>query len=90
MSDDLNRHVASECEESADFRAAFEAERALLTLVRARQAANLTQKDVADALRVSQPYIAQIECGSRKPGYLLLFRYAQVVGASIQVAPIGA
>jgi DNA-binding XRE family transcriptional regulator len=89
MSDDLDRHIVMECEKSAEFKAAYEAEAALLALVRARQAANLTQKDVAEALHVSQPYIAQIESGSRKPGYLLLFRYAGVVGATIHIAPTG-
>lgn len=84
--DDLDRHIAMECERSPEFKAAYEAESALLALVRARQEANLTQQDVADTLHVSQPYIAQIENGSRKPSYLLLFRYANAVGASIRVA----
>ncbi len=84
--DDLDRHIAIECERSPEFKAAYEAESALLALVRARQNANLTQKEVAEALHVSQPYIAQIENGTRKPGYMLLFRYANVVGASILVA----
>ena len=86
MADDLDRYVAERCERDPEFKAAFEAESALLALVRARQMAKLTQKDVADALHVSQPYIAQIENGTRKPGYLLLFRYAGVVGAKISVA----
>lgn len=85
--DDLDKHIKLECEASPEFKAAYEAEAALLALVRARQTANMTQKDVAEALHVSQPYIAQIESGSRKPGYLLLFRYASAVGASIQVSP---
>ena len=84
--DDLDRHIALRSSESPEFKAAYEAESALLALVRARQDANLTQKDVAEALHVSQPYIAQIESGSRKPGYLLLFRYATAVGAVIRVA----
>jgi DNA-binding XRE family transcriptional regulator len=83
--DDLDRHIASECERSPEFKAAYDAESALLALVRARQSANLSQKDVAESLHVSQPYIAQIENGTRKPGYLLLFRYANAVGASIQI-----
>lgn len=85
--DDLDRHIAKRCAESAEFKAAYEAESALLALVRARQTANLSQKEVADALNVSQPYIAQIESGSRKPGYVMLFRYANAVGASIKVSP---
>ena len=84
--DDLEKYIAERSERDPEFKAAYEAEAALLALVRARQTANMTQKDVADALHVSQPYIAQIERGSRKPGYLLLFRYANAVGASIRVA----
>lgn len=87
MKNDLERHIADECENSPEFRAAFEAEAAMLALVRARQNAKLTQRDVAEALHVSQPYIAQIENGSRKPSYMLLFRYANAVGAKIQVRP---
>jgi len=85
--DDLDRHIAMECERSPEFKAAYEAESALLALVRARQTANLTQKEVAETLHVSQPYIAQIENGTRKPGYMLLFRYANAVGATIHVIP---
>ncbi len=85
--DDLDRYIEERCARDSEFKAAYEAESALLALVRARQEANLTQKEVAEALHVSQPYIAQIENGSRKPGYLLLFRYAGVVGARIQVSP---
>jgi len=87
--DDLDRHIAKECASSPEFKAEYEAERALLELIRARQQANLTQKEVAEALHVSQPYIAQIENGSRKPGYLLLFRYATAVGANIKVMAPG-
>ncbi|MBS1718124.1 MAG: helix-turn-helix transcriptional regulator [Armatimonadetes bacterium] len=83
---DLQRHISLENEESPEFRAAFEAEQAMLALIRARQNAKLTQQDLATALHVSQPYIAQIENGTRKPGYMLLFRYANAVGAKIQVA----
>jgi DNA-binding XRE family transcriptional regulator len=85
--DDLDRYIAVRSERDSEFKATYEAEKALLELVRARQHANLTQKEVAEALNVSQPYIAQIENGSRKPGYLLLFRYAAVVGANIRVVP---
>lgn len=85
--DDLNRYIEKRSEGDPEFKAAYEAERALLELVRARQQANLTQKDIAEALDVSQPYIAQIESGSRKPGYVLLFRYAAAVGARIQILP---
>ena len=85
MSDDLDRYVAKRSAVDPEFKAAHEAEMALLDLVRARQEAKMSQRDVAEALHVSQPYIAQIESGTRKPGYLLLFRYATVVGAHIRV-----
>jgi transcriptional regulator with XRE-family HTH domain len=84
--DDLDRYVAERSARDPEFRSAHEADRALLELVRARQMANMTQKDVAEALHVSQPYIAQIERGTRAPGYRFLFRYATAVGASIRVA----
>ena len=48
-----------------EFKAGYEEECAILELIRARNAASMTQKDVADALRVSQPYIAQVERGSK-------------------------
>lgn len=84
--DDVQKHILMECERSPEFKAAYEAESALLALIRARQNANLTQQEVAETLHVSQPYIAQIENGTRKPGYMLLFRYAAAVGARFQVA----
>jgi DNA-binding XRE family transcriptional regulator len=83
--DDLKRYIADRSERDPEFKAEYEAEAAMLALVRARQAAQLTQQDVAEALHVSQPYIAQIERGTRTPGYLFLFKYAGVVGATIQI-----
>ncbi len=85
--DHLGQYIKDRSERDPEFKAEYEAESALLSLVRARELANLTQSDVAKALHVSQPYIAQIERGTRKPGYLLLFRYANAVGAEIHVTP---
>lgn len=79
------RFAKDQCETDPNFKAVFEAENALMALIRARHSANLTQQNVADALHVSQSHIAQIEGGTRTPGYLLLFRYASVVGAHIEV-----
>ncbi|MEI7985293.1 MAG: helix-turn-helix transcriptional regulator [Armatimonadota bacterium] len=83
--DELQSYIDDRSMRDPEFKAEYEAEAAMLALVRARQEANMTQKDVADALQVSQPYIAQIERGSRTPGYLFLFKYASVVGASIHI-----
>jgi len=70
-----------------EFKASHEEEAALLGLVRARQTANMTQQNLATLLRVSQPYIAQIERGSKPISLSLMVRYANAVGATIQIAP---
>jgi DNA-binding XRE family transcriptional regulator len=70
-----------------EFKAAYEEEAALLALVRARQSSNLTQQNLAKTLRVSQPYIAQIERGSKPMSLSFMVRYANAVGATIQITP---
>jgi len=70
-----------------EFKAAYEQEKALLALVRARNVARLSQKDVAEALRVSQPYIAAVERGSKPMSLSLMVRYANAVGATVEVTP---
>lgn len=79
--------IAEECRNSPDFKAAYEEESALLALVRARNAAELSQRDLAEALKVSQPYIAQVERGSKPMSLSLMVRYANAVGASIEIKP---
>jgi DNA-binding XRE family transcriptional regulator len=71
-----------------EFKAGYEEECALLALVRARNAAELTQKDVADALHVSQSYIARVERGSKPMSLSLMLRYANVVGVMVQFTPV--
>ena len=85
----IERYVVDRSARDPEFKTGFEEEAALLALVRARTAADLTQKDVADALHVSQPYIAQVERGSKPMSLSLLVRYAEVVGVSIRFAPNG-
>jgi transcriptional regulator with XRE-family HTH domain len=53
--------------------------------VRARNAADLSQKDVAEALHVSQPYIAAVERGAKPMSLSLMVRYANAVGASVEI-----
>jgi transcriptional regulator with XRE-family HTH domain len=81
----IKKLISTECEQSPEFKAAYEEESAILALVRARNAAEMSQKDVADALNVSQPYIAMIERGSKPMSMSLMFRYANAVGASVEV-----
>ena len=49
LNDDLNRHIALECEGSPEFKAAYQAEVERLALIRARQAANVSQVEVVVA-----------------------------------------
>ena len=81
----IDRFIEEQSAKDPEFKAEYEAEAALLALVRARQASNMTQEDVAKALHVSQPYIAQIERGTRPANLKLVVRYAQAVGAKIEV-----
>jgi DNA-binding XRE family transcriptional regulator len=83
----IKRYAEKRSVKDAKFKAAYEEEQALLGLVRARQQANLTQQDLAATLKVSQPYIAQIERGSKPVSLSFLVRYANAVGASVQIAP---
>jgi len=77
--------IAEECETSPEFKAAYEEESAILALIRARNAANLSQRDLAELLHVSQPYIAQVERGTKPMSLSLMVRYANAVGASIEI-----
>lgn len=85
----IQKVIAEECEKSPEFKEAYEQESAILALVRARNAAELSQKDVAEALHVSQPYIAMIERGSKPMSMSLMLRYANVVGLTVQFTPRG-
>ena len=85
----IDGYIEKRSAEDPEFKAEYEAEAALLALVRARQASKLTQEDVARALHVSQPYIAQIERGMRPASLTLMVRYAHAVGATIQVTGRG-
>jgi DNA-binding XRE family transcriptional regulator len=74
-------------EQSADpeFRAEYEAEALRLALVGAREAAGLSQRDLAERLGVSQPRIAQVERGSKPMSATFMVRYAAAVNARLQV-----
>jgi|GEM_PF-1359012 len=61
----IKQYAEKRSAKDPEFKAAYEEEAALLGLVRARKMANLTQQNLAKTLRVSQPYIAQIERGSK-------------------------
>ena len=83
----IKQYAEKRSAKDPEFKAAYEEEAALLGLVRARQRSNLTQQNVAETLRVSQPYIAQIERGSKPMSLSFMVRYANAVGATIQITP---
>ncbi|MDE3200593.1 MAG: helix-turn-helix transcriptional regulator [Acidobacteriota bacterium] len=89
----IQKYAEKRSAKDAEFKARYDEEQAILGLVRARQQANLTQQNVAHALNVSQPYIAQIERGSKPISLSFMVRYANAVGASVQIAahksPVG-
>ena len=49
----IDRFIEEQSAKDPEFKAGYEAQAALLALVRARQASKLTQEDVARALHVS-------------------------------------
>jgi transcriptional regulator with XRE-family HTH domain len=81
----LLKYAAERSVRDPEFRAAFEAEMAVMELVRTRKARGVSQTDMAEKLRVSQPYLAQIEGMTKKLNADLLFRYAAVLGLSLRV-----
>ena len=58
--------------------------RALESLVSLREQKGLTQKQVGDALGISQAAVAQFENGSANPTIQRIKLYAMVIGASIE------
>jgi DNA-binding XRE family transcriptional regulator len=83
----IKQYAEKRSAKDPEFKAAYEEEAALLALVRARQRSNLTQQNLAKTLRVSQPYIAQVERGSKPMSLSFMVRYANAVGATIQITP---
>lgn len=72
----------------SEFKAGYEEEKAVLALVRARNAALITQTQIAKTLEVSQPYIAQIERGTKPMSLSLMVRYANAVGLKIALEAV--
>lgn len=81
----LRNYAAERAARDPEFQAAYEAEMAVMDLIRARKAKGLSQTDMADRLNVSQPYLAQIEGMTKKLNADLLFRYAAELGLSLKV-----
>jgi transcriptional regulator with XRE-family HTH domain len=52
----------------------------------ARLAANLTQKDVADRLRINRRYVGQVERGEKNLSLGACERFAEAVGCLVTLA----
>lgn len=85
----LRVYAAERAARDPEFKAALEAEMAVMDLIRARKAKGLSQTDMADRLHVSQPYLAQIEGMTKKLNAELLFRYAAELGLSLKIVDPG-
>ena len=83
----IKKYIKEKCDADPEFRAEYEAEALRLKLVRAREAAGLTQRELAERLGVSQPRIAQVERGSRPMSAAFLLRYAAAVHMKLDVSP---
>lgn len=53
------------------------------SLIKAREAAGLTQRELAEKCGVSQSMIARIESGEREPRCWLMLRISQALGESV-------
>lgn len=83
----IEKYAKERSERDPEFKAGYDEEMALLALVRARNQAAMSQKDLAERLNVSQPYIAQVERGTKPMSLSLLMRYARAVGVTVSVQP---
>lgn len=81
----IERYAEERATRDPEFKAALDEEMAVLALVRARNAASMTQQEVAAALNVTQPYIAQIERGTKPMSVSLMMRYAHAVGVTVKI-----
>ena len=70
--------------EQVAFQTAKSWSRALESLVGVREQKGLTQKQVGDALGISQAAVAQFENGSGNPTIQRIKLYAMVIGASVE------
>ena len=82
---DLSKFIAEERERDAGFRHAFDEEAALHALVMARQQAGLSQQQVAAKLGVSQSHVARLERGSKSMNMSTMLRFAEAVGARVEI-----
>jgi transcriptional regulator with XRE-family HTH domain len=83
--DKLFRKWDKEPEFRAEYEALDEEFSRASTLIAARTRAGLTQAQVAHRMGTTQPAVARLESGKRKPSYATLERYAKALGCSLRL-----
>jgi DNA-binding XRE family transcriptional regulator len=76
LSDPANAEFLKECRER---RTVAE------VLYQARRRANLTQAEVAERMKVSQPYIVKLERGHGSISWKVISRYAAACGKTVEI-----
>lgn len=83
------RDLKSRLLENPEVRAEYERQRsgaALATkLIAARAEANMTQQEVAEAMRTTQSVVARLESGNAKPTWPSLQRYADAIDMDLEL-----
>ena len=89
MSMKFNNYVADRSERDPEFAQQWELQRPIRelqkTIIRARLAAGLSQRELAGRLGVSQPAVARLEAGDHVPRIETLQRLSDVLGVTFNV-----
>ena len=84
------REMAKEWHKSKSFCAAYDAladEFALAgALIETRAKAGLSQEEVAERMKTTQPFIARMESGKQLPSSATLLKFAQATGTKLRIA----
>lgn len=87
--DDLDRYIQKRCERDPEFKKAWEESdtevEMTISLVEARNAANMTQQDLAKATGIDQGSLSRIECGEGNPTIGKLKRIAKGMNADLRI-----
>ena len=81
----LRQYADDRSARDPDFKALYDAEVAVMELIRGRKARGLSQVEMAKRLHVSESYLVQVEGLTKKLSADVLFRYAAELGLSLKV-----
>ena len=84
------KELSAEWMKDPEYKAAYDAleeEFALASaVIEARIKSGLTQKEIAERMRTTQPFIARMEGGRQLPSVASLFRLAKATGLKLQIS----